>query len=286
MQTKTKPGEAANIFRLSDLPSDGDIDAVFFTQDETGRKAAAPLHSHKEQNEPSVKASEIPGDEKDLSPDLASAEPAGSGGALEWLKMMGNATSGLAADIWTPKDDFSARAFPSGEQPASQLRNSASSGNQRHAATSASGDGREEFGEERKLAQKLAYRFDEPRHAPPQSLRAAAMPYVAATGLFVFAAGGALAYFATEWSSDAQPTESQPAASITRLDQSGARKGDFQRAAVQTAPAPSTAQAGRQAELGAPGASQLETWAGTVEAFKQLVKADLQKSAEKVGNAQ
>ncbi len=156
-----------------------------------------------------------------------------------------------------------------------------------------------EHSDERKLAQKLSYRYAEPLYAPPHSLRSALVPYIAATGIFAFLAGSALVYFATgSSSSDVKANVPPPAIDaqldswMSRADQVSAKKSSLQRASEPSiAPAPRVSEP-RTFELPAapvrtmvmenadsagakaPAPQQAQTWSDTVATFKQFVKSD------------
>jgi hypothetical protein len=53
----------------------------------------------------------------------------------------------------------------------------------------------EDYSVERRLARKLTCRFDEPAHAPHQTLMKVLKPYMAAAGFFAFVGGGAAIYY-------------------------------------------------------------------------------------------
>ena len=125
----------------------------------------------------------------------AVASQSGSDDALAWLKIIQNATGDLTADLHASKGDDFGHSFadktasfestpPSGIAAPVRRREDFNEEN-RH----------EDYESERQLAQKLSYRYAEPRQAPPQTLGAAVLPYVAATGVLAFLAGSAAVYF-------------------------------------------------------------------------------------------
>ena len=146
----------------------------------------------------------------------------------------------------------------------------------------------EDYENERQLAQKLSYRYAEPRQAPPQTLGAALLPYVAATGVLAFLAGSAAVYFLMGSSSDdkaravAPAPETQIEAPPMRVEQSAPKKGSFQRAVASGVSSDSTAVSGskagemaaKPAESEAPVERQPQKWSDTVETFKQFVSPE------------
>jgi hypothetical protein len=122
---------------------------------------------------------------------------------------------------------------------------------------------------------------------PSQTLRAAAMPYVAATAVFAFLAGSAAVYFLMGSSSPdvkaravAPAPETQIEAPLARADHPSPKKGGFQRTASPAVSADSAAfpgsksdeQGAKPAEPVAP--AQPQTWSDTVQTFKQFVRPE------------
>ena len=110
-----------------------------------------------------------------------------------------------------------------------------------------------------KLVRRLSFNF-EPRHAAPHSLRAALIPYIAATAIFaifVLIAGSALVYFLTgslapvRTTGAVAPAKPQVYLSTARPDQPESKCG-FQRAAPQAACqlAPAPAMGSSQGNIG------------------------------------
>ena len=292
MQSVAKRGEASNIFKLSDLGNAADSASSPSGNAERNPAAAAP--DGKDSAElGSAKTPVSSGEESKDTP--AVAAPAADD-ALAWLKIIENATADLTADLRAPRSSATARSDASADDDGLADSYAPPSSPHRAARRNSAYDrdgGHDEYSDERKLAQKLSYRYAEQRGAPPQTLRAAVMPYIAATGIFAFIAGSAAAYFLTGHPSPdvkeravAPSAETQADLSAARPDQVSSKKSDFQRGNAQASSADSTAgfwgpkadeQASKPAEHEPPAAQPLATWSDTVETFKQFVKPE-QKS--------
>jgi hypothetical protein len=207
--------------------------------------------------------------------------------SLDWLKIIENATAGLTADLETAKRGriMSPIAFDGQERRETALVPAAISFSAPQVQEQPGG----------KLT-KLAYSLVEPRHAPPQTLQAALKPYAIAAGLFVFVSGCALAFFAIGSPSpdvapaSASPSMEPPPSLVVQPEPRGARKGDFKGQAAKTAPSAPPAFAAamtdpRESGEAAPADAPAQTWSETVEAFRQFVKTEVQKSSARTGNA-
>ena len=217
----------------------------------------------------------------------ASAAPASADDALAWLKIIQSATADLTADARASKGDGFARSFAD-ETESFEYDSPSAAGSARRSAAFEE-NRHDDYSDERKLAQKLSYRYAERPSAPPQTLAAAVMPYVAATGVFAFIAGSAAVYFLSGPSPvDVKARAAAPAAEIqveapmTQLGQPGARKGGLQRTPSQAASGDSAAfwgskteeQAPKAADPATPAERRLQTWSDTVETFKQFVRPE------------
>ncbi len=279
MQGAAKRSEGSNIFKLSDItnhPADSASSSIGEAESGPaviGRKEGAggnPREAEPSANERS-----------------ASASPANADDALAWLKIIQSATADLTADIRPSKGDGLARSFA--DEPELYERNPPSAAGSAQRSAGFYEDGQDDYSDERKLAQKLSYRYAERPSAPPQTLGAAVMPYVAATGIFAFIAGSAAVYFLTGSSSvDVKAREAAPAvemqveAPMTQSGQPGSKKGNLQRAPSQASSADSAGfwgskteeQAPKAANSAAPADHRLQTWSDTVETFKQFVRPE------------
>ncbi len=280
MQSAAKRSAGSNIFKLSDVtnhaadsaPSSSEEAEIKHTQAVFGNKEDVPIKSPKIA-EPVV------------SEKSAGSAPASPDDALAWLKIIQNATADLTADIRASKRDAFARSFADETQSPGRTHPSAAGSIPRGPGFEESGR-HDDYSDERKLAQKLSYRYAARPSAPPQSLGAAVMPYVAATGIFAFIAGSAAVYFLTGSSSPdvkasiAAPVVEAPIeASVTQSAQPGSKKGGLQRGPSFSADTTgfwtqkAEDQAPRVAESVAPPA-RLQTWSDTVETFKQFVRPE------------
>jgi hypothetical protein len=319
MQSKIKLGEADGIFELSDLALYDDLDASTIPFGETGAKSSTALRGELEECKPvDLKTAEA-FTVGEYVPSRAAAGGDEVGGDVpEWLKSIKSApVDDLEAKFWPPRIGASLSSDTPETSPEPALSDPGLTPRQPRENGAAGGAlagksiGAEDFGEERALARKLVYRVNEPPHAPPRALQAAALPYIAATALFVFVSGGALAYFTLGASSDAVTDtgdgrgELQPSPAAVRADQIAFRKGGIQRSGTQntsvSGTTPSAAvlpasvdawgvkaeeRAPKQGDLEASAPQQLDSWSDMVETFKQLVKAEVQKTAAKSENAQ
>ena len=281
MQSQVKRSGGGSIFKLSDVMKN-ELDSS--APAETENQRLQPLPGNKDRGE--LSDAKITGHFPD--PEELTARPAPSGGeegALAWLKSIGNSNPGFTGDSPARSDTPVVSVFHAPHPARPSLRwpphNAAASGipNEESAF--------DEPGGASKLTRRLSLRFD-PRNAPPQSLRAALMPYVAATAVFAFLAGSAMVYFLTESPAPVRTMETvspaEPNASFSAAppDQPSAKKGIPQQAAPQLPPAPANAPSrdnmGFLNLSGEPSVSQptapqkLETWSDTLEAFKQFVK--------------
>ena len=291
MQSVAKRSEGSNIYKLSDH-ANGDQDASPDHSDDITKKPAAAVLSNKDPlgfgDSKSLEASDAG---KDTADEPAAAAPSSADDALAWLKIIQNATADLTADIRTPKGDSFAHSFADEEAPFGHDPSPSSAsfgGNVRQSQGFKDDTRHEDYSDERQLAQRLSYRYADKRSAPPQTLGAAVMPYVAATGVLAFLAGSAAVYFLMGSSSADVKARVAPAdeapfeAPLARPDQSGTKKGGFQRAAASGvsgdnaafAGAKAAEQAARPAESGAPAEHQVQTWSDTVQTFKQFVRPE------------
>ncbi len=291
MQSVVKLSEASNIYKLSDL-ANGDQDSSTDHSGDISKKPATTLPSNKEPvafgNSKSLEASGV---KKDAADEPAAPAPSSADDALAWLKIIQSATADLTADVRDKKGEDLARSLA--EDAAPFVRNPSVSsasfaGNVRRNPGFHDGNRHEDYGDERELAQKLSYRYAQPRSAPPQTLGAAVMPYVAATGVFAFLAGSAAVYFLMGSSSSdvkaravAPAAETQVEAPLTHPDQASPKKGSIQRGASPAALADGASFWGSKPEAqgakggaAAPAERQPETWSDTVQTFKQFVRPE------------
>jgi hypothetical protein len=276
MQSAAKRSDGSNIYKLSDH-ANSDQDASFdHTDDITKKPAAAGLSDKEPVASGSSKSLEGPGAGRSAAGESAAAAPSSPDDALAWLKIIQNATADLTADIRASKGDASAadEEAPFGRNPPPSppgfpgpLRRKPSLHDTRP----------DDYGDERELAQRLSYRTAEAWQVPSQTLRAAAMPYVAATAVLAFLAGSAAVYFLMGSSSPdvkaravAPPAETQIDAPLARADQPSSRKGGLQRTASPAVPA----DYAKPAEAAAPAQTQPQAWSDTVQTFKQFVRPE------------
>jgi len=280
MQSVVKLSEASNIYKLSDH-ANGEEDASSHHSDDIQKNPAAAVLSNKDGSVFGSSNSLEVSDEKPAADKPAVASQSGSDDALAWLKIIQNATGDLTADLHASKgDDFghsfadetaSFESTPPSRIAAPVRRREGFNEENRH----------EDYESERQLAQKLSYRYAEPRQAPPQTLGAAVLPYVAATGVLAFLAGSAAVYFLMGSSSAdvkaravAPALETQIEAPLVHADQPGPKKGSLQRAVASGVSSDSTTFSSSKAgELGAKPAES-QKWSDTVETFKRFVRPE------------
>ena len=237
MQSAAKRSDGSNIYKLSDH-ANGDQDASFDHTDDITKKPAVAGLSYKEPlASASSKSPEAPDAGKSAAGEPATAAPSSPDDALAWLRIIQNAT----ADIRASKGDASARSFadeeaPFGRNPPPSPGNFAGPSRRKPSLDDTRLD---DYGDERELAQRLSYRTAEAWQVPSQTLRAAAMPYVAATAVLAFLAGSAAVYFLMGSSSpDVKARAAVPAAEtqieapLARADQPSPKKGGLQRTAT------------------------------------------------------
>lgn len=274
MQSVAKRSEASNIYKLSDLMH-GDEEANSEVSGEIAKKPASTLSSNKDhEGGGDGKPRGEPSDQRGEAGDPA---PSDADDALAWLKIIQRATTDLTADLRTPQSDDDI-ACPLAED--ALQRKPAPSAYGASERRSASFQHHDES-DERKLAAKLAFRKAEPRQAAPHSLRAALLPYLAATGVLAFLAGCAAVYFLTGPSAvDVKARTASPAAE-TQLEapllgpaQSGAKKGAVQKAVTPAVSVENANPWGISGEQAAKPASPADhqSWSDTVETFKQFVR--------------
>ena len=285
MQSVVKLSEASNIYKLSDH-ANGEEDASSHHSDDMQKNPAAAVLSNKDGGTfGSLEVSdEKPAAEKPGADSQSSADD-----ALAWLKIIQNATADLTADLRSSKGDDFAHPFADETSSFEHTPPSRNSGSVRRREGFNEENRHEDYENERQLAQKLSYRYAEPRQAPPQTLGAAVLPYVAATGVLAFLAGSAAVYFLMGSSSAdvksgavAPAPETQIEAPLVHVDQPAPKKGSFQRAAASGVSSDSTAFSGskagepgaKPAESGAPVEHQPQKWSDTVETFKQFVRPE------------
>jgi hypothetical protein len=287
MQSAAKRSDGSNIYKLSDH-ANGDQDASFDHADDITKKpaaAAAGLSDKEPLASGSSRSLEAPDAGKSAAGEADAAAPSGADDALAWLKIIQNATADLTADIRASKGDAFARSFADEEAPFGR-NPPPSPASFAGRKPSLNGTRLDDYGDERELAHRFSYRTAEPWQAPPQTLRAAAMPYVAATAVLAFLAGSVAVYFLMGSSSPdvkaraIAPAETQIEAPLVRADQPNLKKGGFQRTASPAVSADSAAFPGsksdeeraRPAEPPAP--AQPQTWSDTVQTFKQFVRPE------------
>lgn len=249
MQSVVKLSEAGNVFKLNEL-SNNDPD----TGSRPPGEAKAPFAIAPNPTEETAPGNEAasPRHKKEAEPTPAADD------ALAWLKIIEKATADLTADVRASKSISGARSFapdddrqtPAGPRSAPYSSGGGAEADAPRKKPYDAGSWHGEHSDERKLAQKLSYRYAEPQPAPAQSLRSALLPYVAATSMFAFLAGSAFVYFATgSSSSDVKANVAAPSIDaqldswMARPDQITLKKGGLQRA-----PEPSVAPQQRAAE--------------------------------------
>ena len=277
MQSVVKLSEASNIYKLSDH-ANGEEDASSHHSDDIQKNPAAAVLSNKDRSVFGSSNSLEVSDEKRAADKPAVASQSGSDDALAWLKIIQNATGDLTADLHASKGDDFGHSFADETASFEPTPPSGIPGPVRRREDFNEENRHEDYESERQLAQKLSYRYAEPRQAPPQTLGTAVLPYVAATGVLAFLAGSAAVYFLMGSSSTdvkaravAPALETQIEAPLVHPDQPGPKKGSFQRA---VASGDSTTFSGSKAgELGAKPA-EYQKWSDTVETFKQFVRPE------------
>ena len=279
MQSAAKRSDGSNIYKLSDH-ANGDQDASFdHTDDITKKPSAAGLSDKEPVASGSSKSPEAPDAGRSAAGEAAAAAPSSPDDALAWLRIIQNATEDLTADIRASKGDASDRSFadeeaPFGRKPPPSPPGFAGPSRRKPSLNDTRLD---DYGDERELAQRLSYRTAEAWQVPSQTLRAAAMPYVAATAVLAFLAGSAAVYFLMGSSSpDVKARAAVPAAEtqieapLARADQPSSKKGGLQRTASPAVPADSA----KPAEAAAPAQTQPQAWSDTVQTFKQFVRPE------------
>jgi hypothetical protein len=289
MQSAAKRSDGSNVYKLSDH-ANSDQDASFDHTDDNTKKPTAAGLSYKEPLG-SGSSPEAPDAGKSAAGESAAAAPSSPDDALAWLRIIQNATADLTADIRGSKGDGSARSFadeeaPFGRNPPPSPPSFAGPSRRKPSLSDTRLD---DYGDERELAQRLSYRTAEAWQVPSQTLRAAAMPYVAATAVFAFLAGSAAVYFLMGSSSPdvkaraaAPAAETQIEAPLARAEQPSSKKSGLQRTTSPAVSADSTAfpgsksdeQGAKPAEPAAPAQTQPQAWSDTVQTFKQFVRPE------------
>lgn len=289
MQSAAKRSDGSNVYKLSDH-ANSDQDASFDHTDDNTKKPTAAGLSYKEPLG-SGSSPEAPDAGKSAAGEPAAAAPSSPDDALAWLRIIQNATADLTADIRGSKGDGSARSFadeeaPFGRNPPPSPPSFAGPSRRKPSLSDTRLD---DYGDERELAQRLSYRTAEAWQVPSQTLRAAAMPYVAATAVFAFLAGSAAVYFLMGSSSPdvkaraaAPAAETQIEAPLARAEQPSSKKSGLQRTTSPAVSADSTAfpgsksdeQGAKPAEPAAPAQTQPQAWSDTVQTFKQFVRPE------------
>ena len=266
MQSMAKRSDASNIYKLSDL-APGDQQPSSDVPRETGKTPASTAPGGK--------------DRPDAAAEFAHSNP---DDALAWLKIIQHATADLTADLRSSKGEETAggsadKAGPSVRNVAPLPAGQAARG--RRSASFHDDSLHDDYSDERKLAQKLSYRNIEPRQVSPHSLRAALLPYVAATGVLAFIAGSAAVYFLTGApAADMKARDSIPAAEmqaeapLVRPDHPSARRSGPENTGAAPWGVKAEEMAARPAEPAASGGRRLESWSDTVATFKQFVKPE------------
>ncbi len=284
MQSVVKLSDVGNVYKLSDH-ANADQDASSDHSDDLRKTPAAAVLGKKDGGAFGDSNSLEVFDEKPAAGKPAVASQSGADDALAWLKIIQNATGELTADLPPSRGGDYGHSFADEASSFEHTPPQINRGSVRH------GDGfnkesrHEDYENERQLAQKLSYRYAEPRQAPPQTLGAALLPYVAATGVLAFLAGSAAVYFLMGSSSSDVKTRAEASAPDTqieappmRVDLSGPKKGSFQRAGASGVSGDSAtgSKAGelvaKPAESEASGERQPQKWSDTVETFKQFVR--------------
>jgi len=278
MQSVVKLSDASNIYKLSDR-ANTDQDISSDHSDEIRKTPAVAVLGNKDSG-PFGHSNSL--EAADETP--AAEKPADD--ALAWLKIIQNATGDLTADLPASKRDDFGHSFA--DEPSS-FEHTPPSGllaPVRRREGFNEENPHEDYENERQLAQRLSYRYAEPRQAPPQTLGAALLPYVAATAVLAFLAGSAAVYFLMGASSEdvkvravAPAPEPQIEAPPMRAEQAAPKKGSFQRPVASGDNI--TFSGSKAGELNArPGDSeasverQPQKWSDTVETFKQFVRPE------------
>jgi hypothetical protein len=281
MQSVAKSSDKSNIYKLSDHANGEQEGSSDHSDDITDKPAVTGLGNKEPLGFGNSKTLEV-SDEKPTA-----ETPADD--ALAWLKIIQNATADLTADLPVSKRDDFGHSFAEGTSSFEHSPTSRNLGSVRRREGVNEENRHEGYENEHDLAQKLSYRDAEPWQVPSHTLRAAAMPYMAATGALAFLAGSAAVYFLMGSSSAdvkaravAPAPETQIEAPLVHVDQPAPKKGSFQRAVAAGVSSDSTSFWGSKAgDLGAKpvesGASvehQPQKWSDTVETFKQFVRPE------------
>jgi hypothetical protein len=306
MQIKKKSGEGDRNFKLNDdsdqLEEDGrtpaskhiDINMTTLSLNSLRQSAAGTA------NRPET--IQVAGD-KDLSLSNATS-PGGDRAAFAWLKSVGGDSPELRPDGWERKAEAAVGRNEARGHMGTPLRFNKHSGWEQTQAVQETGG--EDFGVE-PLARKLAARFDGLVQEPRKTVVSALMPYIVATGFFVLVVGGSAFYFVVEdQSSGVRIAGRAHAVPLATLDVEGpsamtsagklldertlSATSDSDRAPGSAAMIPVTMseevgevsripalapQEKNDMSLNAAAAEplppKLDTWAGTVETYKQFV---------------
>ena len=288
MQSVVKLSEASNIYKLSDH-ANGEEDASSHHSDDIQKNPAAAVLSNKDGGTFGIQIHL-----KCLMKSRLRKSPLWLRNPARTMLLHGSRSSrtqprDLTADLRASKGDDFGHPFADETSSFEHTPPSRNSGSVRRREGFNEENRHEDYENERQLAQKLSYRYAEPRQAPPQTLGAAVLPYVAATGVLAFLAGSAAVYFLMGSSSAdvkaravAPAPETQIEAPLVHVDQPGPKKGSFQRAVASGVSSDSTTFSGskagepgaKPAESGAPVEHQPQKWSDTVETFKQFVRPE------------
>ena len=202
MQSVAKRNDGSNIYKLSDH-ANGDQDTSSDQADDITKKPAATVLNKEPLGLGNLTSLEPAGDEKGAAHEPAAAAPSSADDALAWLKIIQNATADLTADIQTSKGDAFARPMSDDDAPFGRNSppSSASFAGNPKQKPGLKDKRHDDYTDERELAHRLSYSNAEPWQVPPHTLRAAAMPYLLATGVLAFLAGSAAVSLLMESSS-------------------------------------------------------------------------------------
>ena len=251
MQSVAKSSDKSNIYKLSDHANGDQEGSSDHSDDITKKPGVTGLGNKEPLGFGHSKTLEV-SDEKPTA-----ETPADD--ALAWLKIIQNATADLTADLPASKHDDFGHSFADETSSFEHTPPSRNLGSVRRTEGFNEEIRHEDYENEHELAHKLSYRNAEPWQVPPHTLRAAAMPYVAATGVLAFLAGSAAVYFLMGPSSAdvkartvAPAPEAQIETPLVHVDQPAPRKGSFQRAVVSGVSSENTSFSGSKAGSWAP----------------------------------
>lgn len=198
MSIKMKSHESLDNFKLSGLADREDLDAGARNLDTPDKNFGSTDGLQKKPGAPRfLRPAES------VRPDAGASESRSNANVdysmFGWLKVVDGT---LPATPGTPRQNPATTVEPAGSKDSHSEKESGVTLLQRKIAamqtrfvTPVEDRLDEDFADERRMAQKFVARFDEPIHAPRETLVSALIPYVAATGFFVCIAGGTVFYF-------------------------------------------------------------------------------------------